>query len=99
MADRFMNLESQLGTLENAVEHTLRTLIGAVQGHRLFADPARVLDQLQLINQLISLVLPLPAKRIGIRPLLNLAAGKSVGHVTGAGSVLRLVDIRPFRGE
>src|SRR5208282_5397302 len=55
MPDRFVNLQPQLRTLKNNVEHTLGTLLRAMQSHGLFGNPPRVLDQLQLFNQFISL--------------------------------------------
>ena len=71
-----MDLQPELRAVENDVELPFRTLIGVVQRHGLFPNAPRILHQLQLIDQFISLVLPLPAERIGIRPLLNLIPGK-----------------------
>ena len=97
MPDRFVNLQPQLRAIENDVELAFRTLIGMMQRHRLFGDPPGVFEQLQFIDQLISLVLPLPAIRIRIRPLLNLISRKRVRRIARAGRVLRLMNVRALR--
>ena len=68
-----------------------------MQRYHLFADAPRIFHQLQFINQLISFVLPLAAKGIRIRPLLNFASRERIGHVSGAGRDFRLMNLRPFR--
>src|SRR5262249_27792929 len=62
----FMNLQSELRPLKNDVESPLGTLISFVQRDRLFCNAARILHQFQLVNQLVTLVLPLPTERIRI---------------------------------
>src|SRR5271170_3434307 len=97
MPDRFMNLQPQLRAVENDVERAFRTLLRAMQRNRLFGDTARVLDQLQLIDQLVALVLPLSTVRIGVRPFLNLVVRKCIGSVTRACRILRLMNIGSLR--
>ena len=82
MSDRFVNLQSELRALKNNVEHTLGTLISAVQGYRFFADPAGILDQLQFLNQLVALVLPLSPEGGWIGPLLDFASSEGVCNVS-----------------
>src|SRR5262249_43363569 len=94
--DGFVNLQPELRAFEDNVESSLRTLVCLVQGYRFLADAPRILYQLQLINQLIALVLPLSAKRIRIRTLLDLAPRKRVGDISGPGRKLRLMNFRAF---
>ena len=93
MAHRFVNLQAELGAFQDDVEHAFGAMVGAMQRHGFFADAAGIFHQLQFFDQLITFVLPLPAERTGIRAFLNLVAGKGVGSITGAGSVLRLMDV------
>ena len=99
MPDRLVDLQAQLRTVEDDVEHALGTFIGCQQRDRFFAHPAGVFHQLQFFDQFVSFVLPLSAVRIGIRPLLNFASRKSVGRVAGPGGVFRLMNVRAFGGE
>ena len=96
MPHRLVNLQSQLRTFQHDVERALRALVGAMQRNRFFADAASILDQLQLIDQLIAFILPLPAKRVGIGSLLNFTACKTVGDVPRAGGDLGLMNVRAF---
>src|SRR5262250_1544418 len=82
MADRFVNLKPKLRAIENNGEHSFRTLIRFEQRDGFFPHAAGILNQLQLLNEFVSFVLPLPTVRIRIRPLLNLAACKRVRRVT-----------------
>src|SRR5215475_10340563 len=93
MPHRLVDLQPQLGTVENNVELALWTLISTMQRHRFLGDPAGVLNQLQFLNQFISFVLPLSAKRIRIRPLLDFVSGKRVRSISGASRKLGLMDI------
>ena len=64
-----------------------------MQSPRLFAHPARILDQLHFLDQFVPTVLPLPPKRVRIRPLLNFIPGKRVCRISRAGRVFRLMDV------
>ena len=46
-----------------------------------------------LFDQFVAAILPLPAKRIRIRPLLNFTSGKRVGRISRAGRVFRLMNV------
>ena len=84
MSDRLVDLQTQLRAIENNGERTFRTLIGLVQRDCFFGDAPRVLDQFQFFDQFVAFVLPLSAKRIRIRTLHDVGAGKGVRGVPGA---------------
>src|SRR5437763_10414939 len=67
-----------------------------MQRHRLFANAARVLDQLEFINQLITFILVLPTKGVGERPLLDLCALERMGSESRAGDKPGLMNVRAF---
>ncbi len=94
-----MDLQTELRTVEDNVEYALRAFVGSQQRDCFFAHPARVFDQLQLVDQFVSFVLPLPAVGIGIRSLLNFASGERVRGVAGSRGVFRLMDVGAFRRE
>src|SRR5437762_666554 len=99
MPDRFVNLQPKLRTLQNYVEGSFGTLRGRVQRHRLFPNAPRILDQPELVNQFVTFVLPLAAKGIRIRSLLNFAPRERIRDVSGAGRDFRLMNLRAFRGK
>ena len=94
VSDGFMNLEPKLRTVEDNREHAFRTLLRLVQCYCFFADAPGVLQQLEFVNQLVALVLPLSAVRSGVGPLLDIVSREGVSGVTGAGRVLGLMDVR-----
>src|SRR6266498_2088360 len=93
MSNGLMDLQSQLRALEDNVEHALRTLLRTVESNCLFADPPRVLYQLQFIDQLIAFVLPLPTERIRIRSLLDLSPSERVGYIASTRRIFRLMNL------
>src|SRR5579884_1049875 len=94
-----MNLKPKLRALKNNVKYALRALIGLVQGDSFFADAAGVFNELQLVYEFVSFVLPLATERIGIGPLLDFGAGEAVGHVSRAGCDFGLMNVRAFGGK
>ncbi len=84
MPHRLMNLQPQLRAVEDDVVLALRSLIRLEQRDGFFAYPTRIFQQLQLADQFVSFVLPLPAIRIGIRPLLDFVSGKRMRRITRA---------------
>src|ERR1035441_4512690 len=71
MADRLVDLQSQLRAVEDEVELALGALIGAVQRDGFCGDARGVPDQVPLVDQLVALKLMLPAEGIRIRALLD----------------------------
>src|ERR1700722_738554 len=96
VSDRFMDLQTELRAVKNHIEHAFGTLVGMMQRDRFFGDSPGVLHQLQLFNQLVALILPLPAIRSRIRSLLNFAPGKGVGRVSRASGIFGLMNVRAF---
>src|SRR5579883_1748702 len=92
MADRLVNLQADLGAVENQVEDAFGTLIGRMERDGLFGDPRRVFQEAQFVYQFVSLQLVLPAEGIGVRPLLNFTVLVTQGRKSGAGRVAGLVD-------
>jgi hypothetical protein len=97
MPDRLVNLQSQLRAIENDVEPAFRALLRMMQSNRFFGNTAGVLYEFQLFDQLVSLVLPLPAIGIRVRPFLNLVPRKSVGSVTRTCGILGLTNVASLR--
>src|SRR5581483_12500961 len=95
MADRFVDLQSQLRAVENQIELTLGTLLGGVQGDSFFGDSRSMSQQVQLVYEFVALELILSTKRIRIRPLLNLAVLIAKSREPGAAGRARLVDHAP----
>ena len=92
MADRLVNLQSQLRAIEDQVELAFRALIGAVQRDGFFGDARGVSDEIPLVDQLVAFELMLTAKGIRIRALLDLAILISRRRVADAADVAGLVD-------
>src|SRR5438045_6168564 len=63
MPHGFVDLQPKLRAFQDDIERAFGALIGLVQRDSFFADSARVLNQLQLINQFIAFVLPLATER------------------------------------
>src|SRR2546430_462885 len=61
MANRFMNLQAQLRRIQHQVHSSFRAALRLMQSHSFFANTARIFQQLQFVNQLISSVLVLSA--------------------------------------
>ncbi len=97
MAHRLVNLQAQLRAVKDDVKYPLRPLVGFQQRHRLFAHAPRILQQLQFVDQFVSLVLPLPSEGVGIRPFLDLAPRKRMRRVADAGRVFGLMNVGAFR--
>ncbi len=72
MADGFVNLEAELAAVEDQIEAAFGALIGRVQRHGLFGHARRVLEQIELVDQLVALELMLAAEGVRIRALLDL---------------------------
>ena len=92
MADGFVDLQPELGAVEDQVELALRALIGGVQRHGLFGDARRVLQQAQLVDQLVAFQLVLAAEGVRVRALLDFVVLVAEGREAGAGEVAGLVD-------
>ncbi len=72
MADGFVNLQPELTAIQDQIEAAFGTLIGRVQRHGLFGDARRVLQQIELVDQLVAFQLMLAAEGIRIGALLDL---------------------------
>ena len=76
-----------------------RALGSLVERHRLLSDQGRVPEQVELVNELISFQLILPAERVGIGTSLDFVIGKRGRGETGAGLRLNLPDRRTQAGK
>ena len=92
MTDGFVNLEAELAAVENQIEGAFGTFVGGVQCHGLFGDARRVLEQIDLVDQLVALELVLAAEGIRIRALLDLIVLEAVGFESGAAGGAGLID-------
>ena len=63
-----------------------------VQGYSLFGDARRIFQELEFLHQLVAFQLVLPAKRIWIRTLLDLAVPKAVSREARPARVAGLID-------
>src|SRR5882762_7757812 len=92
VANRLVNLQAELRTVENQIELALGTLVGPVQSDGLFGDARGVFQKLQFVHQLVAFQLMLSAEGVRIGTLLNLAVTKAERGETGATCVTRLID-------
>src|SRR5439155_7116050 len=93
VADRLVNLQAHLRAAQDNVLHAARTLVGLEQRDALLGDATRVAEEIEFVHQLVTASLVLPAKRVWIRPPLDLAAGERRLHEPGAGLRLELADV------
>ena len=93
VADRLVNLQAHLRAAQDDVLHAARALVGLEERHALLGDAARVAEEIEFLHQLVTASLVLPAKRVGIRPPLDLAARERRRHEPGAGLGLELADV------
>ncbi len=98
MADRFVNLQAELGAFEDDGALAFGTHGGLVQRGGLFGDLRRVAHQVQRFDQLVAGELMLAAETGGIGALLNFVSGKTHGHDARAGVHLQLMNPRADRG-
>src|SRR2546421_9461255 len=92
MPDRFMDLEAKLAAVQNQVELAFRALLRRVERHRLFSHARRVIDHLQIVNELVTTELILASKRVRIGALLDLVILEAVGGHARAAYGACLID-------
>jgi hypothetical protein len=92
MPDGFVNLQSQLRSIQNNGGCALRALVRMMQRDGFFRHAPGILHQFHFFDLLVAAVLPLPAVRIGVGTLLNLGTGKRVCRIARAGRILGLMD-------
>ena len=73
----------------------LGTLLGGMQRHGLLGDFSSMLQQLQLLDQLVSFVLELSAIGVGIGALLDFRSLERHGRHSPRPRCNRLVDVGP----
>ena len=93
MPDGFVNLQAQLRSIQNDCGRAFRALVRMMQRDGLFRHAPRILHQFHFFDQFIAAVLPLPAKRVRIRPLLNLRTGKRIRRIARAGRIFCLMNV------
>jgi len=79
MADRFVDLQPQLRAVQDQIEDAFGTLRRRMQRDGLLGHARRVLEQLQLVDQLVALELILPSEGVRVGALLNLVVPETVG--------------------
>ena len=98
MTDGLMDLQTELTTVEDQVERTFRTMISAVQAHRLFRNARRMLQHVDLFDQFVSLELVLSPERIRVGAPLNLVVAITQSGTPGSGRRAGLIDPTAGRG-
>jgi hypothetical protein len=99
VADRLVNLQAQLGAVEDQVKFALGTLVGLMQSYGLFGNARRALQKTQLVYQFIALQLELAPEGIGEGALLKIAVLVAGGRETRAREAARLIDYAPESGD
>src|SRR5262249_13525408 len=94
MADRFVNLKAELRAAQDDRAGFFRTLRGGVKRHSFFAGASGIADKIERFDELLAFESVLAAEAIGIRTLLNFAAGKTGGNDSGAGLHFHLMNHR-----
>ena len=94
VADGFVDLQSKLVSRKDQRAGALRTLRGGMQCDRFFGYAGGVPQQIERLDEFISLQRVLPAKAIRIGPLLDLIALKRRGRDAAAGLDLALMNAR-----
>src|SRR6267378_5518463 len=69
--DGFVNLQAELTSAENQCSDFLRALRSGMQGGGLFRDDGRIAEQIERLDQLVTLERVLSAETIGVRAFLN----------------------------
>src|SRR5579859_977674 len=99
MADRFVDLKSELAAAKYQRAPFLRTLRRGMKGRGFLADTPRVVQQVERLDELVTLQGMLSAKAVWIGSLLNLVALEGSRGNAAACDHFALVDARADAGS
>src|SRR3989338_3037619 len=99
MADGLVDLQAELGALEEDGAVPFRALGRLVQRYGFLAHAPGVLDELQALDELVARRGVLPAEGVRVAALLDFILGKRSGDQARAGVNLGLVDLAPQRAH